>query len=184
MTDETCGHPTADDTPCQHPVTDDGDPDRCWIDAHNEADVEAGQPGRQFPDPEKLDLQRQEDIAQTVEQGKSISAAARMSGITPSTAIRWMQLGRDQEEGPYREFFERLTRALGFGQNKWEDLLLEAAKDDPSTIMAVLKTQFPNEWGDVDRGEQAGGVVVNLGEEEEYEVDADTLEVVGEAPES
>jgi hypothetical protein len=41
----------------------------------------------------------------------------------------------------------------------------------------MLKQRYPESWGDVDRGEQQGGVVVNVGDPDEYEIDPDTLEV-------
>lgn len=146
MSDDTCDHPTAEDEPCQHPACrPDG---KCWM--HTEHDPDT--PGR----PTKLNLQRQENIAQAVEKGKSFTSACRKSGITPQTGIRWMQLGEDEDEGPYREFFERLTRAKGVGQDHWEQRLHEVTQD-PATIMAILKTQYPDtEWGDAKRGEQEG----------------------------
>lgn len=173
---DVCGHPTkgGEGPPCQNPATEGKS---CWIPAHGGSAEDHGRP---FPSPEKLNLQRQEDIAQTVEQGKSLSAASRMSGITPSTTIRWLQLGEEQDEGPYADFYERLTRALGHGQDTWESMLLAAAEDDPATIMAVLKTQFPDAWGDANRGEQSAGVTVQLGEAEEFEIDPETLEVMGQ----
>lgn len=156
MTD-TCNADTVSGDPCKNSTTDDGDPERCWIPSHNEQGAENPH-GR----PSKLDLQRQEEIAQAVEQGKSFSLACRKAGITPSTGIRWLQEGEEQEEGEYREFFERLTRAKGHGQDVWESRLLEVA-DDPATIMAILKTQYPDEWGDAKRGDQAGSeTVINI----------------------
>lgn len=170
--DDICGAETTAGQPCKNPTGENG---RCWIPSHNE-------PGAENPHgrPSKLNLQRQEQIATTVEEGKSLSLAARKAGIAPSTAIRWFQIGEEEEAGPYQEFYERLTRALGHGQDMWESMLLKAAEDDPATIMAVLKTQFPDTWGEADRGEQAGGVVVELGEAETFEIDPETLEVVDE----
>lgn len=159
MTNDICGYEdTTTGHPCQHPACrPDG---RCW--AHTEHEDLRANGGR----PTKLDLQRQENIAQAVEQGKSFSSACRRSGITPQTGIRWLQLGEDEDEGPYREFFERLTHAKGVGQDFWEERLHEVT-DDPATIMAILKTQYPDtEWGEARRGEQAGDeTVIRLPEE-------------------
>lgn len=161
MPDDICGAECVDGTPCEHPAGS------CPVPTHSDPDAENPH-GR----PNKLNLQRQEQIAQDVEQGKSLSLAARKAGISPSTVIRWIQVGEDQEAGEYREFFERLTRALGHGQDMWESMLLEAAKDDPATIMAVLKTQYPDEWGDAKRGDQAGGSTVTLYNEAPEDMDA------------
>jgi len=51
-----------------------------------------------------------------------------------------------------------------------------AGDGDLATLMSMLKQRYPESWGEVDRGEQAGGVVVNVGDPDEYSVDPDTLE--------
>lgn len=101
--DEQCGYPTANDTPCQHPTTDDGDPDRCWIDSHNEGDVEAGQPGR----PSKLE-EFEEDILTGARQGMTLEGCARLAGIDESTLHRWID--------KYEEFRKSLKRARAQGE--------------------------------------------------------------------
>ena len=86
MTDDTCGHPTADGTPCKHPSTDDGDPDRCWIDSHNEAATDLdSQPGR----PKLLDDERKQQIIYTaVNSGLSIEHQANLAQVSPDTLRR------------------------------------------------------------------------------------------------
>lgn len=146
---DTCGAPTEPGTPCELPsCRPDG---RCWH--HTEHDDLRANGGRES----KLTLERQEEIAQAIENGKSMTSASRMAGITPRTFINWMDLGREEVEGPYSDFFQRITRAKGHGENFWVNLLEEAARDDPATIMAILKTQYKESWGDVKRGEQADG---------------------------
>lgn len=84
---DTCGYPTgADGTPCQHPTTDDGDADRCWIDGHNESDVDAdSQPGR----PKLLDDERKQQIIYTaVNSGLSIKHQANLAQVSPDTLRR------------------------------------------------------------------------------------------------
>jgi hypothetical protein len=103
MTDETCGYPTADDTPCQHPTTDDGDPDRCYIDAHNEADTDSGDPGR----PSLLE-EYEEDILVGARQGMTLEGCARLAGIDESTLHRWIN--------KYEDFRKSLKRARAQGE--------------------------------------------------------------------
>lgn len=152
MTDDICGHPTGGGGSCKNPATEG---DHCWIESHGGHVSGHGRPT-------KLNLQRQEDIAAAVEQGKSFSLACRKSGITPQTGIRWLQEGEGETEGPFNDFYERLTRAKGHGQDVWESRLLDVA-EDPATIMAILKTQYPDEWGGAKRGEQEGSsTVINI----------------------
>lgn len=167
MTDDICGVKTADGTPCQNPPSEG---DHCWIDSHG-GDV---QPGRDS----KLTKERQESIASAIEQGASITEAARKNGIHRETFIRWMNRGEDQDEGIYADFCDRLTRARGQGESSYRSALMQIAieNDDTATLMAMLKQRYPESWGDVDRGEQSGGVVVHVDDPEEFEIDAETLE--------
>jgi transposase-like protein len=166
---DTCGHPTADGSPCQHPATEG---DSCWIPSHGGSADDHGR------DP-KLTKERQEAIASAIEQGASITEAARKNGIHRETFGNWMKKGQEQGEGIYADFFDRLTRARGQGEASYRSALMQIAieSDDTATLMAMLKQRYPESWGDVDRGEQQGGVVVNVGDPDEYEIDPDTLEV-------
>lgn len=130
--------------------------------------------------PSKLTKQRQEAIASAIEQGESITGAARMNGIHPETFYNWMQRGEQEEEGPYADFFERLTRARGYGEHFYVEALVEMAKDsnDTAALMSMLKQRYPETWGNVDRGEQAGGVQVYTDAAETTEIDPETLEEI------
>jgi transposase-like protein len=175
MTDDTCGHPTADGDgpPCQNPATDG---DSCWIEAHGGSVEPQGRP-REAPD-----KATEEQIASVIESGGSIREACRRSGTHPETFYRWMQYGEEEDAGPFQAFRERLVRARGEGEAKYRDTLLTLAEEtgDTATLMAMLKQRYPDSWGDVDRGEQSGGVVVNVGDPDEHEIDPETLEVVDE----
>jgi len=147
--DETdiCGAETTKGTPCQNAA------DACpWHDTDDAPDT-----GR---DP-KLTRERQEQIAADIEQGSSITAACRRAGIHKATFYNWMDSGEDQEEGIYADFFDRITRARGEGEEHYRRMAFEIAAEegDTATIMAMLKQRYPDEWGDVDRGEQADGKI-------------------------
>jgi transposase-like protein len=102
--DDICGHPTQAGGECQHKTTDTGDPDRCWVDAHNESDVPSDQqPGR----PSKL-LEFEDDILTGARQGMTLAGCARLAGIDESTLHRWIN--------KYDDFSERLKRARAQGE--------------------------------------------------------------------
>ena len=105
MTNDACGYETAEGTPCQHPTTDDGDADRCWIDDHNEADTESGDPGR----PSLLE-EYEDDIMVGARQGMTLEGCARLAGIDESTLHRWID--------KYDEFRKSLKRARAQGELK------------------------------------------------------------------
>ena len=150
MTDKCGSTDTASGDPCQNPGSE---PDgKCWH--HTEAG-EQRNGGR----PPKLDKQREEQICQAIENGKSVTSAARMAGVHPATVYAWVDRGEDQEAGVYADFHERFVRARGYGEDTYFNLVFQIAKDegDTATLLSMLKQRYPESWGEVDRGEQSGG---------------------------
>lgn len=128
---ETCGHPTAADEPCQLPASrDDG---RC----HMHTSIDPASVGR----PTKLSYERQERIATALERGVSFKAACQATGIPPQRGHRWLQRGEEQEEGEFREFHDRITRARGMGKADLSQTIVEIAKDkqDAATLLKYLQ---------------------------------------------
>lgn len=150
--EEICGAVTADGTPCQNPPSEG---DHCWLDGHG-GDVQVGR------DP-KLTKQRQESIADMLEQGHSIAAACRCNDIGQSTFYEWLEKADQQDEGIYVEFADRVARARGAGERRLVDELLEMAREeqDTRTILSILKNRFPESWGEAEAG---------AGDEERVEV--------------
>jgi len=85
MDGDVCGYPTAEGTPCQHPTTDDGDPDRCWEDAHNDSDTDSANAGR----PRAFDdEQTRQRVLVAVGQGLKVRDQAALAGVSPDTLRR------------------------------------------------------------------------------------------------
>ena len=162
MTD-LCGHPTADDGECQNPATDGGS---CWLAEHGGDSKPSGRPSKleQWDDVKRTQVMN--DIASVIEQGGSIAEASRKVGIHRETIGRWMERGADADSGPLSEFHDRLVRARGEGEGTYRQALLRIAieSEDTATLMAMLKQRYPDSWGDVDRGEQGIGPVINIPE--------------------
>ena len=173
MTEDICGHPTTDGDACQNPATEGNS---CWIKSHG-GSVE--QPHRPRERPDKS---TEEAIATAIESGSSIREACRRSGVHPEQFYRWMQYGEEEPESAFGAFRERLVRARGEGEAQYRQTLIQLAEEtgDTATLMAMLKQRYPESWGDVDRGEQSGGVVVNVSEPNEHDIDPETLEVIDE----
>lgn len=172
---EICGALTADDEPCQNPATDG---DSCWIPAHG---GDADDHGR----PSKLTKDRVDRITSHIAEGKSVASATRMERTPPSTFYNWLDKAEEPEgdpdfdEDPYGYLLDRFVRARGLGEDAYVQDALDLAREegDLSTLLSMLKQRYPDSWGDVDRGQQAGGVVVNVGEPDEVEIDPESLEV-------
>lgn len=148
MTDnEKCGYEgTHSGEACGNPPSE---PDgRCHI--HTQTENQRGH--------QKLSHERQERIATAIEEGVPLVAACRLNGITHKTHRRWMELGEEQEEGPYAEYCQRLTRALGHDQREKTAALWEAAErtNDTKTMLTILKQRYRETWDDQDIGEAQG----------------------------
>lgn len=151
--DEHCGHDTADGSPCLR--TTGGE--LCW--SHDGE----GDPGGR---PSKLSYERQEKIAGWIEQGRSMTSAARMAGVSPETVFNWMDRGRDEEEGEYNDFFNRITRAKGEGEEYYMRSIVEMAKEegDHRFLASLMKQRFPEAWSEAETGVDADKTVINLPE--------------------
>jgi transposase-like protein len=154
--DELCGAETTNGTPCQNPANS------CpW---HNTDDQPTT--GR----PSKLTKQVQEAIATDLEQGRSMRSAARKQDLTPQTVMNWMQKGESHlEEGKaneYTEFFERITRAKGYGEEWYMKTIIELAEEneDHRFLMSLMKQRYPDSWGDTETGVDADTVKLEVSE--------------------
>ena len=132
---------------------------------HND-DKETPDNGR----PTKLSYDRQEKIATAIEAGKSLNSAARMAGVDPSTVYGWIDRGEaakeDGKENEFVDFYERLTRAKGYGEDFYFGLALELAKEneDHRFIASLMKQRYPDSWGDTETGVDADTVKLEVSE--------------------
>lgn len=108
--------------------------------------------------PTKLSKDRQERIAIAIEEGVPLVAACKLNGITHETHSNWMKRGEQEEEGPYADYFGRLTRALGHDQREKTNVLWETAMEtgDTQTMLTILKQRYPDTWSEQDIGEAFG----------------------------
>lgn len=170
--DKICGYEaTTTGHPCQHPAGS------CPVPSHR-GDTDGGNPqGRPRKPP---NMEQQEEIAQTLEAGGSISEAANRAGVHREQIRRWLNYAAEEDAGPFEDFRDRFARAKGHSQRQYREVIFEIAREtgDTATLLSMLKQRHPDAWGDVNRGEQSGGVVVQLGEAEEYEIDPETLEII------
>ena len=155
MTDDICGSTnTTSGEPCQFSPGD-----SCpW---HND-DRETPDNGRDS----KLTKEREEQIAQAIEQGRSMTAAARMAGVSRNTVYSWIEKGEDQEEGLYADFHNRIRRARGNGEDFYFSLALEMAREneDHRFIASLMKQRYPDSWSETETGVDADTVNIEVSE--------------------
>jgi hypothetical protein len=141
---DRCGYPTDESgDPCKNSVTDDGDPDRCWIDAHNASDVtDHGQPGR----PSKFNDERARDAIEAARQSKSLGGCARAAGISKQGFIsRWLEnedLTFTDTEGRERRFVDAFADAREDGETVLVQGGLRNDNVDTSMAKFLLSTSY------------------------------------------
>ena len=152
--DELCGAETSKGGTCQNPA------DSCpWHNTDNPPEN-----GR----PSKLTHSVQEAIAADIEKGRSMRSAARKQDLTPQTIMNWMQRGEaDLEENKaneYTDFFQRITRAKGYGEEWYMKTIIELAEEneDHRFLMSLMKQRYPDSWGDTETGVEADTVKLEV----------------------
>jgi len=129
--DDVCGYETAAGTPCQHPTTDDGDPDRCWVSAHNDAPTESGDPGRKW----SIDESDHDAILDAARSGLSKAGCARAAGVEQSSLHRYLKA--------HDEFRNTFARARARG----EQVLAESGLHDPDVDSSMAKFLLSTSFG-------------------------------------
>ena len=155
MTDDICGYTdTTTGHPCQRPAGWGRDQPSGYCKEHATDEPMAGRNT-------VLNKQMQESIASDLEAGHSLTSTCRTHGIGVSTFYDWLDRGANQDQGVFSEFSDRVARARGVGEQHLVDELLEMAREqrDTRTILSVIKSRYPNSWGDADAAESGGGGV-------------------------
>ena len=109
-------------------------------------------------------------IATKVRKGSNFRAAALSSGVGESTFYSWLERGRQESSGLYREFLESLEASKAQVEVEISESLLDIStiKSDGRVALEFLRRRNP-EWNIPDRTEvSASGqleFVVDLGQE-------------------
>lgn len=154
-TTELCGHPTADDTPCEHFASrSDG---RCHLHTEIEEDrVREGRPST-FED-------HREDCLEAAERGLTYEGIARVAGVGLSTLNDW------RDEHP--EFDEELERRRAIGEQK---LVERVAQKRPEFILErsydYIKTEKREIEGEHEHTGEGGGPIEVTVRRERYDPD-------------
>jgi hypothetical protein len=94
-----------------------------------------------------------------------------MAGVDRTTVYGWIDRGEADkdagEDNEFVDFYDRLTRAKGHGEDFYHSLALELAKEngDHRFIASLMKQRYPNSWGDTETGVESDAVTINVSEE-------------------
>ncbi len=101
-------------------------------------------PGR----PSLLTPEVADTIVTSLRAGNYIQVACRSAGISRQAYGDWMRKGA-QKPGPYRQFRERVERALAEGEVRNVALISQAAKESWTAAAWLLERMYPERWGRV-----------------------------------
>lgn len=124
MTQDKCGHETADGTPCQNPATDG---DSCWLNEHG---GNANPSGRDF----SLSEADHNDILQAARNGLSKSGCARAAGVSHTELNRYLDA--------HPEFRSSFAQARAQGETRLVSEGLRDPETDSSMAKFLLASSF------------------------------------------
>lgn len=97
--------------------------------------------------PSKLTPELQERIVQAIRAGNYVATAVAYAGISQSTFYRWMERGKRQRGGRFREFWEAIARAEAEAEVRNVALIQKEAQKNAVHAEWWLERRFPDRWG-------------------------------------
>jgi hypothetical protein len=97
--------------------------------------------------PCKLTPEVQEKICRAIRAGNYAYIAAEYAGVGKSTYHRWMQLGEQQESGPFREFRDAVKNAESEAEVRAVAIIQRHMETNWQAAMTFLERKFPKRWG-------------------------------------
>jgi transposase len=100
----------------------------------------------------------QERICNALRAGHYGETAARLGGISKSAYYSWLQRGRDEPSGPYKEFLDAVDAAVAEAEERalaviekaaqgWTEHTLEETDDPKGGLSTKTKTVAKFDWG-------------------------------------
>ena len=106
-----------------------------------------------MPRQTKLTTELISKIAALVAKGNYYETVCKVLRIPESTFYRWLERGRNQYKGVYRELVEAIQQAEGIAEVTAVNVLWQALKEksDPRWATEFLARRYPNRWGKKDQ---------------------------------
>jgi hypothetical protein len=99
-----------------------------------------------------------------IKAGLSIEAAAAKAGVGRSTVYRWIERGKNEAKGEFRDFWGKLEEAAGLAEAMMIESLIQAGHQDPKYFEWMLERRFPQRWSSRQQYELSGpgGTAVSI----------------------
>ena len=95
----------------------------------------------------KLTPEVQETITKVIRAGNYAFIAAEYVGISQTTFYRWLELGEQEEAGPYWEFRDAVKRAAREAEVRAVATVQKHMGTNWQAAMTYLERKFPKRWG-------------------------------------
>lgn len=96
--------------------------------------------------PTKLTAELRERVVRAIRAGNHVEPACRSAGISASSYYRWLERGREEQDGIYREFREQVERAEADAEVHAVAVIRKAMPDDWRAALAYLERRHPARW--------------------------------------
>jgi hypothetical protein len=106
--------------------------------------------------PTKLSPEVHQRIVAAIRAGNYAGPAARSAGVSEATFYRWMEGGRKQKRGIYRDFYDDVERAKADAEVEAVAYVRKAMPKDWRACMSYLERRNPDRWRRRDSHEHTG----------------------------
>lgn len=96
--------------------------------------------------PSKLSPEVHERIVRGIRAGNYAEPAARAAGVSSSTYYRWLERGKDEKDGIYRDLYQAVRRAEAEAEVHAVAVIRKAMPDDWRAALAYLERRHPERW--------------------------------------
>ena len=91
--------------------------------------------------PERMNL-----IIEYLEEGNYDVVAAQAAGITRQTFYKWIRRGKEEKEGIYFDFYQRVEKAKAAGETELIHTIRQASKRTWTAAAWILERSRPQRW--------------------------------------
>lgn len=99
----------------------------------------------------KLTPEVQKKIVSAIRAGNYAQVAAKYAGIGETTYYVWLQRGKEESRGKYKEFREAVKRAESEAEVRTVALIHRHMESSWQAAMTYLERKFPDRWGRTNR---------------------------------
>jgi len=94
----------------------------------------------------KLNAERQARLCEALRAGNTRAAAADYAGVGKTTFYRWIDKGKEQKTGAFRDFWDAVKKAEADAEVRNVAIIQQAAKKTWQAAAWLLERRRPSRW--------------------------------------